>query len=99
MEDLMAEILALRVQNEELIATVHKLNAQWVPIDYTREFKRGKMEYDWACELPENGEDVLVSLTYGDVLPATFSKKYGFGGFRPEELTAWRKFPKAYKEE
>jgi hypothetical protein len=38
-------------------------------------------------------------LTYGDVLPATFSEKYGFGGFRPEELTAWRKFPKAYKEE
>ena len=95
MESLMEQIQVLRAQNEELIARQYP---QWIPIDYTIRYEKGESKLEWDCPLPENGEDVLVTLIDGDVMVATFGENFGFGGFTPSELLAWTKYPEAYKE-
>jgi len=94
--DCYGQISILNQQIEELIA---RQWPAWVPIDYIREIEGNKITTKWVCRLPKNGEDVLVSLTYGDVMAVTYNDKIGFGGFRPEELTAWVHFPMPYKED
>lgn len=82
-------------------------NNKWKPIKIrplTEEEKEEYSEYDYEfiydCELPYDGQEVLITTKYGYVEKTTFYTDCGsyFEQFEDEDdVLAWMELPKAYK--
>lgn len=91
-----------------------KQEAKWIPVK-TRKLTRAEeqemlersnyfFDYAFDCKLPEDGEEVLVTISTGEVTTTTFFNE-GLDGCYFEyyeddgDVIAWMPKPKAYKAE
>lgn len=83
-------------------------NSEWHEISLREPTEEEKTEMDdpegrvYNCELPEDGEEVLVTTKWGNVCTDTFFYEAGWCGFEfheePEDVIAWRRMPAPYKK-
>ena len=80
----------------------------WIPTvtrpltDEERKEHDARIDFMYDCTLPSDGQEVLVSTSYGFVRQTEFHTDYGyyFEGYEYEgEVTAWMPLPKPYKSE
>lgn len=80
---------------------------RWIPIttrpltEEEREDVLDGVEKVFTCELPADGEEVLVTIYEGKTVTTdTFWEDYDGGYFETyaEDVTAWRKLPEPYKK-
>lgn len=89
----------------------------WIPIQSrpatNEEYSRFRERYgedipledcqSYCCRMPEDGQEVLITTTWGDVCIDTWAYDDGCGWFEDHEdlddVIAWMPLPKPYKEE
>ncbi len=86
---------------------------EWIPIK-TRPITQEEIEeygwnheaYSWmyACELPDDGEEVLITTKWGSVEKVTFYNDLNYGSYFEEyededDVIAWRPLPEKYQKE
>lgn len=106
--------LPLELDLEEtrlLIKAVKNMTKQqiaWVPIkvreltyEERENYSDDEHRLTWECPIPNDGEEVLITLTNGIVDMTTFYNDYYdcFEGYEWEDIKAWARKPKPYKEE
>ena len=79
---------------------------RWIPIKFrepTEEEKESipEAEYWFDCELPEHGEEVLITTAYNNSIAMTTFANYGddgcvFEDWDAEDVRAWCKLPEPY---
>ena len=85
------------------------MNLEWIPIKtrpLTEEEKSLEyvvdcdLDYMYDCELPEDGEDVLITTIWGSVSTDVFCNDCDGAYFETfgEDVVAWMHFPKPYEE-
>ena len=80
-----------------------KVEIEWIPIKVRELTDEERESYDdeycfmWDCPLPDDNEEVLVTLTYTDrIAITTFYDNY-FEDYDWEDIKAWASSPKPYK--
>ena len=89
-----------------------KVTMEWHPIEYRRLTEKEQKEYAEQtgvgieeildCPMPEDGEEVLVTTTFGDVDTDIFLWETDGGYFENFdicEIAAWMRLPDAYGKE
>ena len=86
--------------------------SEWIPIK-TRPMTQEEIEEcDWynedclwmyACELPDDGEEVLITTRWGSVEKVTFYNNFNEGCYFEEyrdedDVIAWRQLPEKYQK-
>lgn len=72
-----------------------------IPTDEECETYGDEFSYIYDCELPNNGDEVLITTKYGHVTVATFYNDYGayFEGWEDDdEVVAWMPLPEPFKK-
>lgn len=100
--------LRIRIAYEMAIEALKK--SSWMPITHREMTEEEKeffnVEFEDTkildCNLPDDGEEVLISTRQGGVFVDAFCNDIDdcyFEGYDIDEVTAWMPLPKAYKEE
>lgn len=96
-------------QNEEAEAK-RAIKSLWIPLKYrdAREEEKklydieyGDVDFVLDCALPDNAQEVLVTLSNGEVTLTTFYNDYGcyFENYEDkDDVKAWMPLPDPYKE-
>ena len=79
---------------------------KWIPIKYRKPTEEEKesipeVEYWFDCELPEHGEEVLITTAYNNSIAMTTFANYGedgceFEDWDAEDVIAWCRLPEPY---
>ena len=101
------------INPDALKDTIKALEENWIPVKFRKLTEEEKKYYEelgkfdeaetaWDCPLPDDGQDVLITTTYGDVMVSTFCiDEYDgmyFEEVDDEYVKAWMPLPEPYKE-
>ena len=101
------------INPDALKDTIKALEENWIPVKFRKLTEEEKKIYKereifegvetaWDCLLPDDGQDVLITTTYGDVMFSTFCvDEYDgmyFEDVDDEYVKAWMPLPEPYKE-
>ena len=101
------------INPDALKDTIKALEENWIPVKFRKLTEEEKKLYKereifegvetaWDCLLPDDGQDVLITTTYGDVMFSTFCvDEYDgmyFEDVDDEYIKAWMPLPEPYKE-
>lgn len=97
------------VMKEALTKAIEALeeNSSWIPIKTRELTDEEKEEYPditfmWACPLPDDDQDVLISTSWGDVKICTFcvdDMGSYFDEMDEDDVLAWMPLPEPYRKE
>ena len=83
-------------------------NDDWIPIKTRKPTEEEKEKYPdsdfmYDCQLPDDGEEVLITTSCGDVVEDTFCRDGDYGCYFENycdegDVVAWRSKPEPYKE-
>lgn len=100
---------------KEVAVAEKTLDSQWIPITFRQadddEYKEFIERYDdipreeckvYNCRMPDDGQEVLVTTSWGSVCEDIFHADFDDYGFEdhedPDDVIAWMPKPKAYEK-